>query len=344
MKKIYIKTTEKCQLQCKHCYIGDNRNQEGFFNEDNTISWLKSYIEHFNLDEKEILFSFHGGEPFLCELNKMQKVIDAFPNATFDATSNLIFFLIDSRLYFIKNNFIDKYGTGKSFIKTSWDHKIRFNTKQERHLWEQNILILLDEEVDIRVIICLTSLLIDEVKPEELLKYLLKHNIKDINFERLTMNTTADKSLVPKYDKQDEWLLEFYELSKDVLTVDMFEELKHACNHVFINCRKRRCMSEVITINANGTIGGCPNSAITKYYTTINNHASDINNNSKLNTLIKNENTFDIGCLMCDLYKICNGDCHQLSWQGDVCATPKKLLRRIRDDMEREKKIIIPNA
>jgi hypothetical protein len=46
---------------------------------------------------------------------------------------------------------------------------------------------------------------------------------------------------------------------------------------------------------------------------------------------------------MCDLYEICNGDCHQLSWQDYTCATPKKLIRRIKDDLEREKETIVPN-
>lgn len=334
MKKIYIKTTETCQLKCKHCYIGDNRKYEFIFDADKTINWIREYIDYFNISESDILISFHGGEPFLSPLKKMQKVIDNFPQATFDATSNLMFFLIDSRLNFIKNNFIDKYGTKKSFIKTSWDYKIRFSSRRDKYLWESNILILQDEDVDIRVIICLTSLLIDEVEPEKLLEYLLKHRITDINFERLTMNTTADKSLIPDYDKQDKWLLEFYEISKDKITVDMFDELRHACNNVFINCRKRCCMSEVITINPNGTIGGCPNSAVSHHYSSIEEHPSSISDNNKLKTLISNEKSLDVRCLMCDLYKICNGDCHQLSWQGDLCATPKRLLRRIKNELE----------
>ena len=34
MKKIYIKTTESCNLCCDHCYIGEARKNKKFFDED----------------------------------------------------------------------------------------------------------------------------------------------------------------------------------------------------------------------------------------------------------------------------------------------------------------------
>lgn len=343
MKKIYIKTTETCQLKCDHCYIGDNKNVQGFFDEDATICWLKKYLCTYNINESETLLSFHGGEPFLCSLEKMQKVIDTFPNASYDATSNLCFPLTDDKIKFIKENFVDKYGNGKSYIKTSWDYKIRFHNPMDLMMWEKNVKSLIREGIEIRVIICLTTKLIEFVTPAHLLEYLTGLGVTDINFERLTANTTSDKTLIPNYNLQDEWLLKFYEASKGKLTVDMFEELKYACKGIFINCRKRSCMKDVITINANGTIGGCPNSAIGNYYTDITEEPIGICKNHKRMELINTEHTRAMGCYMCDLYKICNGDCHQLTWENGVCATPKKLIRRMKDELEREKDSIIPN-
>lgn len=344
MKKIYIKTTETCQLKCDHCYIGENRKLTGFFDDIKTIEWLEKYIHTFSINESDILFSFHGGEPFLCSLSKMQNVIDAFPKATYDATSNLCFNLSNDKLQFIKQNFVDKYGNGKPFIKTSWDYGIRFHKTNEILIWEKNVKTLLSKGVEIRVIICLTSFLISEVNPAILLEYLLELGITDIHFERLTENTTVNKNLIPDYNNQDEWLLKFYELSVGKITVDMFEELKHASKGIFINCRNRCCMKEVITINANGTIGGCPNSAISKYYTNINESPIGICKNYKLSELINAERTRHMECFICDLYQICNGDCHQLSWRNNVCCSPKKLIRRIKHDMETAEKISISDA
>jgi radical SAM protein with 4Fe4S-binding SPASM domain len=343
MKKIYIKTTETCQLYCRHCYVGDNRKCNGFFDERKTVAWLKQYVLNFGIQEKDILFSFHGGEPFLCPLNKMQKVVDAFPAALFDATSNLCFPLKEERMAFIQRNFFDKYGTNRPFIKTSWDHKIRFQNEGERSLWEKNVRTLLQNNVDLRVVICLTSLLIAEVEPSALLAYMLQLGIKHIDFEKLTENTTEDKTLIPNYNKQDEWLLQFYEVAKDKIAVGMFENLKLACNQEFIGCRKRECMQEVITINANGTIGGCPNSSIGQYYTDINQAPTGLCQNCKRQELINKEQTRNMGCYICDLYDVCNGDCHQLSWQGGICPAPKKLIRRIKDELERAKKTGLSN-
>ena len=316
---------------------------QGFFDENKTIEWLNKYIYTYSINERDILFSFHGGEPFLCDLKKMQTVIDVFPEASYDATSNLCFPLTEDKLGFIKRNFVDKYGNGKSYIKTSWDYKIRFKDYRDLLLWETNVKTLLAEGVEVRVIICLTSKLIVNINPAHLLEYLLGLGLTDIHFERLTANTTSDKTLIPNYNLQDEWLLKFYEASKGKLTVDMFEELKYACKGIFINCRKRSCMNDVITINANGTIGGCPNSAIGNYYTDITEEPIGICKNHKRMDLINTERTRAMGCYMCDLYKICNGDCHQLTWENGVCATPKKLIRRMKDELEREKDSIIPN-
>lgn len=344
MKKIYIKTTETCQLYCRHCYVGDNRKLKGFFDEDKTIAWLKQYVDNFGIAEMDILFSFHGGEPFLCPLDKMQQVIDAFPAALYDATSNLCFPLTEERLAFIQRNFVDRYDTGRPFIKTSWDHKIRFQNQSELALWEKNVRMLQQKDIDIRVIICLTSLLIAEMKSGDLLEYMLELGIKYIDFEKLTANTTVDKSLIPNYNKQDEWLLRFYEIAENKITVGMFENIKQACNHEFIGCRKRQCMQQVITINANGTIGGCPNSAIGQHYTDITKTPIGICQNCKRQELIENEQIRHLDCYMCDLFDICNGDCHQLSWQGDTCPSPKKLIRRIKDELERAKKIGLPHV
>jgi len=330
MKKIYIKTTEACNLKCEHCYIGDNRKKTEFFDVDTTINWLKKYIDKYNLDEKEILFSFHGGEPFLCPTNIMQKLCNAFLTAQFDATTNLVYTLTPEHISFITNNFIFE---DRPFIKTSWDYVIRFKNSFEEDLWHKNIKILQKNDVRIKVTICLTSLLIKEIEPWEIFGFLAENNIKDVNFERLTLNTTQNMTLVPNYKDQDQWLLDFYRFNQGRLNVDNFIDIEHACRREFIGCRKRQCMKDVITINADGTIGGCPNSSIKKYYGSI--YEEPISENVKHCILIRNEEIRNPKCYYCDLYEICNGDCHQLSWREQECPAPKRLIREIKRDLEK---------
>ena len=103
-------------------------------------------------------------------------------------------------------------------------------------------------------------------------------------------------------------------------------------------------MQEVITINADGSIGGCPNTSIEHAYASIDDSAKTIADNRQKAALVKTEQTKSISCYSCDLYQVCNGDCHQLSWQNDLCPAPKQLIRRIQHDLARKKKISLCDA
>jgi hypothetical protein len=47
-------------------------------------------------------------------------------------------------------------------------------------------------------------------------------------------------------------------------------------------------------------------------------------------------------CATCPVFDLCNGDCHQLGWQGDVCAAPKSLMTKLKadDDIELYKQFL----
>lgn len=325
--KIYIKTTEACQLKCKHCYIGDHRKKHALFDEYKTIDWVKRFLSIHNIDEATINFSFHGGEPFLAPISKMRTFAEAFPNSRFDTTTNLCYELTDDFFNFVLGSFRDPE-QNRPFIKTSYDYKIRFSPDQLKK-WKDNIQILNHHNIDVRVITCLTKHLIDEVEPIQLLDFFYHLGIREIHFERLSANTTDDKTLLPNYIKQDEWLTEFYNINQGTLFVDNFEELEYACKHIHINCRCRQCMQNVITINADGSIGGCPNSAPNHFFTNILEDPGDLYKNKMRSELIRQEEIRHTECYACELYQICNGDCHQLGWQGDVCPAPKQLIHAI---------------
>ena len=341
MKKIYIKTTESCQLQCDHCYIGENRSKKTFFNAEKTIAWLNNYLD----DKEKAIISFHGGEPFLADLDEMQKVCDAFSDAYFDATTNLMFPInkIQDIMKFIKKNFKNP-DTGRPFIKTSWDYIIRFPGVGSEQIWRNNLVVLLYAGIDVEVITCLTRLLIRYVSPREYLILMHELGIRYINFERLTENTTENKKLIPDYKDVDVWLTECYrqneKLFKEPLIIDMFENMKWAAKGIYLSCRERACMKQVRTINADGTIGGCPNTSITEAFADINGFYDE----EKHRELMKKEQKQHLECFSCELFQACHGDCHQLSWQGSTCPEPKTLLKEIINDVESKKKTVLPHA
>lgn len=334
-KQIYIKTTESCQLHCKHCYIGDARKNPYFFNEKKTSEWLHKWINYNKLNEEDLLFSFHGGEPMICPTNKIKYICEQFPKSTFNTTTNLVYPLTDDKMDLFLNYFIDKK-INQPFIKTSWDYKIRFSKQAEEDLWKHNIKLLNEHDVYIQVIVCLTSLLINEVTPSDFLKIFKELNINTISFERLTSNTTDDKFLIPDYKKQDQWLYDLYKINEEEyhLSLCIIDDIINAIKGRFLGCRERKCMSNVITINADGSIGGCPNTALCSNFGNINSEPTEIIKNPCRLCSIQNEQIRDSRCYICDLFNICNGDCHQLSWQGDYCPAPKKLMKELLSNIQ----------
>lgn len=325
MKIIYIKTTEACNLQCKHCYINNFRNNTKIFDQNATKQWIQKYIQLFPNDP--FMINFHGGQPFICDLNKIRYICQAFPHAIKSATSNLIN-LNNQILNLILTYFNDPI-YNKPFIKTSWDYKIRFTQNQQK-IWESHVRQLIDNKVYTKVIICLTSLLIDEIQPEQFLLYFKQLNISEIDFQRLTYNTTENKKLIPNYIKQNQWLEKIYQTNKKYnLKIGLFENIQQASRGIFVGCRNRSCMKDVVTINADGSIGGCPNIALIYPYTNINQNPQNIFTNITRNQLIKQEQLKNNKCYCCDYYTMCNGDCFQLSWQDNICPMPKNILNKI---------------
>ena len=328
-QQIYIKTTESCQIHCKHCYIGDARLRKHFFNEIQTAKWIHKWIEYNNFNEQDLLFSFHGGEPMICPTNKLKYICEQFPLATFNTTTNLVYKITDGMKDLFLNHFIDKT-INKPFIKTSWDYNIRFSNNEEE-LWKSNIKLLKSYGCYIQVIVCLTSLLINEVSPIDFVNIFNDLNVDVVSFERLTPNTTEDKYLIPNYKKQDEWIYNLYKLKGNNFQLAIVTDIINAINGNFLGCRARKCMSNVITINADGTLGGCPNTALSKSFGTIYDEPLDILNNPCRLCSIANESKRDSRCYICELFNICNGDCHQLEWQGDYCPSPKMLMKELKN-------------
>ena len=323
MKKIYIKTTESCNLKCDHCYIGEARKNNKFFDEDTTIAWLKDYMNINGLKNSDLYISFHGGEPLLCPLEKMEKMCRAFQGAQFDATTNLTYNLTDEMLKFMRTCFVSD---GQFFVKTSWDKDIRFKTKEQELLWWENIRKLKSEGAYIKVNICLTTKLL-EISPEAFLDYFYSSGIDELHFERLTLNTTQDVTLIPEPKIVDRWLLNLYKLRPEI-EIDNFTDIKRALNGEYVGCRKRTCMKDVLTINADGSVGACPNSSLTVSFTSIYDKAQPIYKIQQ--ELIKTEELRQLLCYTCEYFTVCNGDCCQLSFYHGECFFPKKLADAIK--------------
>lgn len=332
---VYLKTTETCQLNCSHCFTNGINGKKGWFDPIATVDFFYRFKEdHPKLRSANI--SFHGGEPMLCPIDKMLYVYDRleglWENLTWGIQTNLTYKMTDEKLAFIKK-------VAGTSIGTSWDRSIRWqgNTRQEQ-LWEHNVRLLISEGIDVTVMVCLTKDLM-EVEPIEVINKMIDLGIKFINFERVTNNGNAvgNHNLFPSNLELDAWFLKMWQQSVEHRTQDkilnMFIEsiLTSAVYNTYSGCRSRECEQKILTLNADGRVGGCPNDAVDSTFGTIHQSVASLLSSEGRGCNISKETLRNEICYSCDVYDICNGDCHQLNWDGDICASPKSMMREIKN-------------
>ena len=330
---VYLKTTETCQLNCKHCFTNGVNGKKVYFNPDNTIEWFKKLHKECETFGSGAII-FHGGEPFLAPLEDMykvwEKVSPLWPNLGWSCSTNLCFTLTDDHLKFFSTVL-------KTGFCTSWDKNIRFENDKQEKLWRKNLKTLVDLGHNITLNISLNKDLM-EMDTVELVTWLNTLGVNYVQFERLTHDGSANVNtdIFPANKDLDNWFVQMHETYqaikpkyRDVLLDGVYSSITKGV-HGGVRCRD--CEQKIFTINGDGTISGCPNSAVGNSFGDINQPINSLLSAPGRINNITCEVSRDPRCYTCDVFDICNSDCHQLSWQGDVCAAPRTLMQRLKYD------------
>jgi radical SAM protein with 4Fe4S-binding SPASM domain len=328
--QIYLKTTETCNLNCSHCFTNGTNGAKVYWDHVATADWLKRLqIEKPNLDF--VHCEFHGGEPFLAELSSMQYAYDEcknlWPNMSWGITTNLVFKLTQDKIDFIK-------GPLGGHIGTSWDPDIRFANPKQYDLWRKNVETLISLGVTIKLFISVTCGTIS-MEPIDLLEWVRDLGVQSLALERLTMNGSAiaNKHIFPTNLEQDAWFLKMHYQSEQAGARSWFEneffesiytKFENGVSNSGMFCRD--CEEKLFTVNADGTVAGCPNSAPADAYGDIYQPIPDLLYGTKRLNTIACERNRDPRCYECPVFAFCGGDCHQLEWQDNVCGAPKSLM------------------
>jgi radical SAM protein with 4Fe4S-binding SPASM domain len=326
-KTIYVKTTGTCNLNCKHCFTNGKTGDKTQFDPIKTATWISSFIEKYPDDHCHI--EIHGGEPFLVPLSKLILFADNFydnEQVSMCANSNLTFKLTDELVEFIKKYFDSNLGT-------SWDGWIRWETNRQFELWKANVQRLRAEGVFIHLKVSVSRDLI-ATSPDWFLDTMESIGVDDIALERLTAGGNAESNLdvFPNNEEQDNWYLALYLRYKErkpaftIRTLDILE-MKIANGIVKVDTNCRNCEQNLVTINSDGTLGGCPNVATDRNHATLDEPVEVfLNSEGRMDEIVKEVN-FNDNCFYCDVFDLCGGDCHRLSWQGNRCGGLKNTLR-----------------
>lgn len=337
--QVYIKTTDTCNLNCKHCFTSGSNGKNVFFSPKNTIHFLNKLIEEQQVESMHLLY--HGGEPMLAPLSDLQlfhkKALELpLKKITFGIQTNLVYNLSTEKLLFLNSALC-------SGIGTSWDADIRFGslshkTKENQlALWEKNVRTLVGNGHKISLMVCLSNYLIKNFSPEEVINYAIDLGIEYIQFERITADGNAEntKNLCPPNKKIDEWIFEMYKATiqnQSYLKIkNMFlnEIATSVLKTTHIGNRCRNCEQHIITINANGSMAGCPNSATNSTWGTTEQKVSNFLKNPNRIQAICSEKERNPICGNCTVKHICNGDCYKLKWDKEVCPAPISVLREM---------------
>jgi len=330
---LYLKTTETCNLNCKHCFTNGTNGPKIFWDTKKVTNWLTRFLQYVQKDDI-VHCEFHGGEPFLVPVFQMEQMFEEcnhlHENVSWGATSNLVFKLYDEHIDLIKNKFNFRIGT-------SWDPKIRFANNKQYELWHKNIKTLLSHGITIKLFISVTQDTLD-IEPIVLLRWIRRLGVQEVSFERLTNNGNAKlyPDIFPKNIEQDKWFLKMHEQivkynTRNWFSNEFFETIYAKFESGFIKgstfCRD--CEEKILTLNANGSISGCPNSAPEFQFGHIDDKIEDLMSSPKRIENIACERSRDPRCYSCDVFEYCGGDCHQLQWQDDICGAPKSLMRHL---------------
>ena len=317
MKTIYVKISEQCNLDCKHCYINTKSNEVLDINA--FLYWFEQYKKSTNND---IELVFHGGEPLL-HADNILNIIDNIADSSiqYHITTNLICELTDSVRKVLAT----------CTVATSFDGcDVRFTNYAQHYLWERNCEIVKPAQVNV----VLTSELLT-LNPKMLFERFILRKIQNVHFERLTCTGRAKKLNAPSWEEVDEWLCKAHAAwIPEKIGVTEFGEFSKLCANIEMSgCRLRKCTKNVLTINPNGSIATCPNT-FDKVFATIHQPVETLYSSSIYSCITKTEKVLNSICRICDLYRYCNGDCFQLIWQDKICPFPKKLFKKILNEYE----------
>lgn len=339
----YLKTTETCNLNCKHCFTSGTKGAKIYWNTEKVVDWINRFSP--TIKEGDTLHcEFHGGEPFLVPVSQMIEVIDKsnVPMASWGITSNLTFKMYQEHIDFIVNQLGGRVGT-------SWDPDIRFTSPKQYDLWRKNVETLVDLGVTVKLFVSVTKSTI-AIEPIELLEWVRDLGVKEMSLERLTHNGNANEhpEIFPSNIEQDQWFLKMHHQiiehdARHWFENEFMESVYSKFEHNFRSSGTfcRDCEEKLFTINADGSIAGCPNSAPEDYFGHIDDDIQELLTNPKRINNITCERSRNPNCYSCPVFMYCGGDCHQLAWQDDICGAPKSLMTHLMDNKMGKKTIIL---
>ena len=324
MKVIYIKTTEKCNLSCKHCFvphINNKMNEETF---EKILNQMKKF------ENEKLTIIWHGGEPTLIG----KELFSKYNERLFQEIDNS---LIDNHIQTNLLTYDDEWDKiykkyYNNFIGISYDFGIRFygNTRSKEEIFWKNLEKVKENKTEFNLIITVTKQVI-EFGAVNFFNWILEKGLKNVHLERLTKSGYAinswDEIGFTNKEYSDfmtnlfDLYMNYYIHNKNnyYIHISPFESLM---SNVYQN-KSYSCAgscSSFFTFEPDGTVKGCTSTG--KYLGEI---SEDIKSLALKNFYDKKK------CTTCEFKKVCNSGCSVMTEifdESGECIGNYKLLKK----------------
>ena len=153
-------------------------------------------------------------------------------------------------------------------------------------------------------------------------------------------NANLHPEIFPRNIDQDAWFLKMHHQTKEYHARDWFENEtleviydKFKSGFLKGGTFCRDCEQKIFTINADGTLSGCPNAAPEFQFGNIYQDIKSLINSPQRIENIACETARNTECFDCPVFEFCGGDCHQLAWQDGICGAPKSLMKELKAEL-----------
>lgn len=335
---VYLKATETCNLNCAHCFTSGANGAKVYWDVQKTKDWITQLVEQSD-QRYRINFILHGGEAMLAPLEQLIEVrdhVNSFGERTsVGIATNLTYVLTPERRDFLNS---------LNGMATSWDPSIRFSNDKQLMLWKKNLQTLIDDGMPIRLNVSLSKKVMD-IPQELILSWAKLLGVDELCFEPIVASGNAVGSdIMPTNRQRDAWTLRLHEVVQEYdarqwFNIPNLEEIyaKFEKGDARSGTFCRNCEQSIFTVNATGTVGGCPNTASQEYYASIDEPVEQLlTSDARAERIVKEQSRKD-WCYDCEVYRYCGSGCHQLAWDETGCPSPKMLMKKLAGS---DKKII----
>lgn len=340
MKSIAVKLTNRCNLNCLHCYDTIARNNicdMPAYIRNQTIKYIRKQALENSTDI--YLITLIGGEIGILNpdviLHFMEELLDLH-NVCFMISTNLTYELSEKWMKIFRNSINPT--TGIPTITSSWDESIRFKTQTQEEKTLNNIKYLYENGIVVSVSTVLTTILLKNKTPKQLFQMFQKYSITTIVLEPLVPigNAIINKNIIPLNRDKDKWLSNAYLALKQYPTISFedFDELEYAIRYK-TSLNLCNSLDDECVVNTNGSLAFLKNNSQQTYGNVFGEF--DTNKYFKLSKCI---HYYNEECIRCKFYGIlCHGTCRTCLYDDSGCPGHKLLFDVIQQYVKKQQNL-----